>query len=130
MSVLDRVSAAFRPTGSGLPEVDAPIGDVLDLLGVPRRRAAIKIVAEADEPPTFRDLAKEIAAQEYDKPAATVTNAEYKRVYVGLYQSHFDDLEAAGVIDIVDEDVVYPGPEIDAYLQLLLALEDALGGDD
>jgi hypothetical protein len=45
------------------------------------------------------DLAEHIASIENDKPVASLSSSERKRVYICLYQSHLPKMADANVID-------------------------------
>lgn len=78
-------------------EIDATPETVFDVLANERRRLVIHALAEAEgEPIALGDLAEAIAAAENDCPPAQLTTQQRKRVYVGLYQTHMEQIVAAG----------------------------------
>ncbi len=80
-----------RPERDGLPA-----GVVDDLLGDPRRRTVLSVLADRAEPTTVCDLAAAVAAREREDPdpPAGATAA----VREDLFQEHLPKLTAPGVV--------------------------------
>lgn len=98
--------------------------DALEILSNSRRREVIRLVATTERVWTLDMLAREIARQEngYDS-AAQLSSAERSRVYVGLYQSHLDKLDAAGAI-AYEHDIIREGPNTQALADLMTVVDE------
>lgn len=77
---------------------------IFDLLSNPRRRFILYYLRIESGPVKLPDLAKEIAAWEYDTPIDELTDQEQKRAYVSLYQTHVPKLVEAGLVDYDTDD--------------------------
>lgn len=125
MSLANIFSGPPEPT----PAVSASIDDVAHILRVERRRAVIRHMDTADGPLELRELSQRIASEELPDDKRVVGSQEYKRVYVGLYQSHLDDMAALGIVEYDDRSkTIHPGPELDGYAGLLDTLEARTDG--
>lgn len=72
---------------------------VFDILSSPRRRFAIRLLYEKpDRIRTLQQLSEYVAARENHIQVGEVTQAERKRVYVSLYQTHVPKLQEAGIV--------------------------------
>ena len=78
--------------------------EIFELLKNNRRREILYYLEEADGSAAVKELARNIAAREHDVPASSVTDKQYKRVYVALVQTHIPKLENAGVIEFDDDE--------------------------
>lgn len=94
--------------------------DMFDVLRNSRRRVVISCLRTQGGSMSVEELTTQVAADEYDVPAAEVTSKQYKRVYTGLYQCHLRRMEKLGVIDFdTDENVVrlrHAASELEPYL--------------
>lgn len=70
--------------------------DIFEVLSNTRRRQVIVLLYDEPAPVHLGDLAEEIAAFETDGP---VTNEQYKRVYISLYQTHVPKLSELGLVE-------------------------------
>lgn len=81
--------------------------EMFDVLRNSRRRVVISCLRTQGGSVSVEELATQVAADEYDVPAAELTSKQYKRVYTGLYQCHLRRMETLGVIDFdTDENTV------------------------
>lgn len=81
--------------------------ELFDVLRNSRRRAAISRLRARGGSMSVEELTTQVAADEYDVPAAELTSEQYKRVYTGLYQCHLCRMDTLGVIDFdTDENTV------------------------
>ena len=81
--------------------------EIFDVLRNSRRRVVISCLRTHGGSMSVEELTTQVAADEYDVPAAEVTSTQYKRVYTGLYQCHLRRMEDLGVIDFdTDENTV------------------------
>ncbi|MFT4921632.1 MAG: hypothetical protein ACI8XM_000836 [Haloarculaceae archaeon] len=102
--------------------------DVFDILSSPRRRNAISILHERDEPIELTDLAEEIAALESDTPVEEITAQQRKRVYVSLYQTHIPKLADADIVEYdPDTGLIEPGDGISIVNAFLAGPSDGIG---
>jgi len=85
-------------TDSGTPR-SLGKDDIYHLLQNSRRRAVVRYFATFDEPASLGELAEQIAAWECDTSVDAVTKDQRQRVYIALYQSHLDKLDAHDVIE-------------------------------
>lgn len=117
--LLDAARAALAgsdgPTAADCP---LPIHEAITLLSSPRRRLAVRILAEDDGPPgTIRGLTEAIAEREF---GADYTSDERKAVYVGLYQVHLPELDEYDIVDWDrDRGTIQPGPALDGLYACL-----------
>jgi hypothetical protein len=75
-----------------------PADERFHLLHTSRRRETIRYLLEVNESVRMPDLARHVAAAEYELPIEDVSSEQYERLYIPLYQSHLPKLEDAGVI--------------------------------
>jgi len=94
--------------------------NLYDLLGPPRRRYAIEIIAEGDGEITVRDLARRITAIEQDVPIEHARGDPYRNVYTSLTQTHLGRMADADIIQFdSDRKVIYADESLeDAWLLL------------
>ena len=85
------------------PTLDLNVDRTLTLLSNSRRRQVIERVATAPDAIALGQLTEAIAADEEGVSREVVSRQAYKRVYVGLYQTHLPKMDAAGLVDF-DED--------------------------
>lgn len=72
---------------------------IFDLLGNPRRRHLVQALhAHEGSVATVTKITDEVAALEYEVAVTEVSQAQRKRVYVSLYQTHLPKLEDAGIL--------------------------------
>lgn len=95
---IDAAGAAGVDPGSGSPEGELSLDVTFELLQNPRRRSALRYLAD-NPTTTLSTLAEHLAAQENDKSVQMLSSAERKRVYISLYQCHLPKLDDAGVIE-------------------------------
>jgi len=72
--------------------------EIFHLLSTTRRREAIRYLLEIENQVGLPKLARHIAALEHETSVEDVTQAQYQRIYIPLYQSHLPKLDKAGVI--------------------------------
>lgn len=104
--------------------------EVANVLSTPRRCRVLEILDEAGGQEHYQDIAREIAAEENDKPEELVSSNEYKTVYVGLYQTHLPELKRVRAIDETDFGDVVKGPRFDVFLASLRALQGKAAADE
>lgn len=73
--------------------------DIFRMLSSERRRNVIRALGRLGDETNIGDLSEMTAALEYNKDIREVTSKERKRVYVGLYQTHLDQMDDAGILD-------------------------------
>jgi len=95
----------------------------LTLISNERRRLIITILEERGATPRS-DLAREMA----DRQTGERKGDEYKKRYVGIYQSHLPKMEKHGVVAQTDGDVVRPGEAFAEVAELLADVEAHQGG--
>ena len=95
--------------------------DAFDVLRNPRRRQALRLLADRDEPTALTELASAIAAIENDKHRDDVTSTERKRVYISLYQCHAPKMAEVGAVVYEDDDGIVTLTDTGAELASLLA---------
>jgi hypothetical protein len=76
---------------------------VFDVLSSARRRYVIYYLRERNEAVALTELARQVAAWEYDTDPEDLTDQQEKRVYVSLYQTHVPKLAEFGIVEH-DED--------------------------
>lgn len=126
----DAVNGLFASDDQAqLPRVDEDLDTVLELIRNERRRLVIQIVADEGDSGILRsDLSKRIAAIEEN--CEEPPQAAYKRVYVGLYQTHLPKLTGYGLVKFNKEsERVFPTHRTTALADLLNELERATGGE-
>lgn len=80
-------------------EVNGYLSSLYHALRAKRRRQAIRIINDSQEPVvTVRSLAREIAAAEHELPLAHATGEPYRNVYNALSQTHLSTLADAGIV--------------------------------
>lgn len=95
----------------------------LSLISNERRRLILTILDERG--PTQRtELAREMA----ERQTGTRQGTEYKKRYVGIYQSHLPKLEQHDIITQTDGDIVQPGENFGEVLELLVDVRAHQGG--
>lgn len=72
--------------------------EIFHLLSTSRRREVIQYLLETGDQVGLPKLAKHIAAVEHETSVSEVTQVQYQRIYIPLYQSHLPKLDEAGVI--------------------------------
>ncbi|WP_083898795.1 DUF7344 domain-containing protein [Natronococcus jeotgali] len=72
--------------------------EIFHLLSTSRRRDVIQYLLETGDQVRLPTLATYIAAVEHETSVSDVTQAQYQRIYIPLYQSHLPKLDEAGVI--------------------------------
>ncbi|MFB6159803.1 MAG: hypothetical protein ABEJ61_01345 [Haloferacaceae archaeon] len=72
---------------------------IFDVLSSARRRYTIYYLRERDEEVPITELAKQVAAWEYEIDPEELTDKQQKRVYVSLYQTHLPKLAELGIVD-------------------------------
>lgn len=102
--------------------LDIEIDEALDLLGNERRRLMIDVLAEKRDV-TLRQLAKRVAAIEYDTTPERLNSDQYKRVYISIYQHHLLLLENSGVIE-QDRNRVTATDEVEGLARVLEAVRE------
>lgn len=112
-SLVERLFGAQPPTVSGID----PDG-LFALLSSARRRRAL-LVLHIDGALSIRDLAGVQGGNEESTPPDQLTDKQYKRHYVSLYQTHLPRLEAAGLVTIDGDDVALTnrGERVAAFLR-------------
>ncbi|WP_096390410.1 DUF7344 domain-containing protein [Halopenitus persicus] len=94
--------------------------EMFDVLRNSRRRTVVSRLRTHGGSMSVEELTTQVAADEYDVPAADVTSKQYKRVYTGLYQCHLRRMAKLGVVDFdTDENTVRlrdGASDLDPYL--------------
>lgn len=70
-----------------------------DLLSNPRRRFTLYYLSQHDEEMSLNEIAAEIAAWENQVEVEELSDAQQKRTYVSLYQTHLPKMTEVGVIE-------------------------------
>ena len=83
---------------SGEGDADLTRETVFEMLSNSRRRHVVHYLLAREAESELRDLSRELAAWENDKPADAVTAQERRRVYNALQQSHLPKLDDAGLV--------------------------------
>jgi len=98
--------------------------ELFDALSSSRRRQVIRLLKEGGA--DLGTLAEEIASVENDTTVDQLDSQQRKRVYIGLYQVHLDQLEEADIV-VRDEQGqhVSPGSAHPEALEALQAVTDA-----
>ena len=78
---------------------ELPLDQVFEMLKNERRRHVLRYLWENDGEATLGTLAEHIAAIENDTTVASLSSAQRKRVYVGLYQSHLPKMASNDIIE-------------------------------
>lgn len=82
----------------GDDETALTMDTAFDLLSNARRRFTLYYLSEQDGEVPLSDIAAQIAAWENDVAVDELSDAQRKRTYVSLYQTHLPKLTEAGVI--------------------------------
>jgi hypothetical protein len=94
--------------------VPIPRDELFHLLQNERRRAVVRYLRGVDGPVSMREVAEQVAAWEHGTTVAALTSDQRQRVYIALYQSHLDALDAAGVVEYnKPRGVVEPTPLVE-----------------
>ncbi|WP_436907202.1 DUF7344 domain-containing protein [Halosimplex marinum] len=98
-------------------------GEIFDVLQNQRRRYVLEYLKRFEEPVELSDLARQVAAWEYQTPVEEVTNDQKKRVYTTLQQTHLCRMEEAGIVEYdTDDNTVARTPhteELTVYLEIV-----------
>lgn len=87
---------------------------VFDLLSNRRRRHALAVLADYEEPITLADLADEVAVREFDKPIEDVPAETVADIYFRLYHKDVPKLTTADVVAYdQDHDLVAAADNLD-----------------
>jgi len=121
-SALDRVAALLTDPFAGRAEVAIEPAELCRLVANDRRRHALRVLA--DGPVAKDDLARRVAAREYACAPTDLTDAQRKRTYVSLHQTHLPRLADADLVRRESETVV-PKPGVDAALEVYRAAAGA-----
>jgi hypothetical protein len=96
------VSLSFDPPVDHRPPDGAAravtIEEAFEVLSNRRRRYVVHWLLEAETGTEIRELSRQVAAWENDKPLDRVTSQERRRVYNALQQFHLPKLDEAGVV--------------------------------
>jgi anion-transporting ArsA/GET3 family ATPase len=94
--------------------------EIFHLLATKRRREAIRYLLKTGTQIQLSKLARHVAAAEHELSVNDVTQAQYQRVYITLYQSHLPKLDEAGVIRFDStRGVVEPTEQLDVFARYL-----------
>lgn len=77
--------------------------ELFDLLSNARRRYVLEYLSQVDGTADFERLTETVAAWENDTTVDRIEEADRKRVYVSLYQTHLPRLESSGVVEFDQE---------------------------
>ena len=96
----DQQSRKPNRDSSDASSANRPLSDdeLFHLLHTSRRRKAIQYLLEQNSTIHLSKLARHIAALEHDVSTTEVTQTQYQRVYIPLYQSHLPKLDEAGIV--------------------------------
>lgn len=97
---------------------------IFDVLSSARRRYVIYYLRSQDEPVEITELARQVAAWEYDTDPDELTDKQQKRVYVSLYQTHVPKLAQLGIVDYDKERGVVSATRMSRRLDTHLAREE------
>lgn len=96
------MSTAFEPPVERRPPDGAsrpvPMEEAFEVLANRRRRYVVHWLLEAGAGTELRQLSRQVAAWENEKPLDRVTAQERRRVYNALQQFHLPKLDDAGVV--------------------------------
>lgn len=95
----DSESDALLTEETSTGDVPLTIDEIFEILKNSRRRLVLEHLEKADNPVKLNDLADQVTAIENDTDVSSITSAERKRVYVGLYQFHLPKMADMGVIE-------------------------------
>lgn len=76
-----------------------------------RRRALVRVLADHDATVELDDLARSVAAEEYDRAPDEIEEETYERVLVSLHQTHLPRLADAGLATVDRSDGVFVRPD-------------------
>lgn len=98
------------PGGTDAEETE--LSAVFHVLRAKRRRLAIAIL-DRDGEQNLRELAKKIAAIEFDTPVRSVSNDQYRNVYNSLAQMHLPTLAEEDIVKYdSDRQTIAPREEL------------------
>lgn len=83
-----------------------------------RRRALLRVLADREDEVELDDLARSVAAEEYDCTPAAVDDDTYQRVLVTLDRTHLPRLVEAGLATVDRSNGVFVRPDQDAIAAL------------
>ncbi|WP_058366932.1 DUF7344 domain-containing protein [Haloparvum sedimenti] len=112
------------------PGARIALDDGFEVLRNERRRRTVRyITEEAGEEWDLNEVVAYITELEF---GPDYSSQERKRVYVSLYQTHFDTLRKAGVIEPVDSGthMYRAGPAAAPLYEVLETAGDVLGGGE
>jgi hypothetical protein len=94
--------------------------ELFHLISTTRRREVIRYLLETGGQVGLPKLARHVAALEYETSVEDVTQAQYQRIYIPLYQSHLPKLDEAGVIRYDStKGLVEPTTQLNAFAPYL-----------
>lgn len=100
--IKDKLSKGSEEEEEIVKQYDISMFDAFKIAKNPRRMKAVEIIAR-EGAMELRDLAKEMARWENDEmdqhSEVRPESKEYKRVYVGLYQTHLPKMDSDGFVD-------------------------------
>jgi hypothetical protein len=117
-SALDRVAALVADPFAGGAEVAIGAAELCRLIANDRCRHALRVLA--DGPISKDDLARRVAARECACAVTDLTDAQRKRTYVSLHQTHLPRLADADLVRR-EAETVAPKPGVDAALEVYRA---------
>ena len=101
--------------------------DLFSLLSNQRRRLAVHLLKQHDEPVDIGTMATKIAAWENNISEAEVTGDDRKRVYTALQQSHLPTMDEAGIVTFNKRrGIIEPKPaleDVELYLDIVKSHE-------
>lgn len=128
MSIVERITDAVSPSDHPRREpvdTELSLDEVCDLVAVERRRLVIRAL-ELQNERALDELAERLADI---RAGPQWDNQDRKRNYVSLYQAHLPTLEEHDVIEWDQRDgTIRRGPEFDAVLAVLNAVEEVMDG--
>jgi hypothetical protein len=109
------------PILTGVPEPTLECDTAFEILKNERRRLLLCLLARCDSPITLRTATKSIIEETRNEPDEEVTEAEYRSLYVSLYQNHVPKLVEADLVEFDDDRrlTLSKGPETREVLRLL-----------
>ena len=81
-----------------IPDSDANVDTVFDVLAHRRRRDALGVLVDHENPMTLADLADEVAVREHDTRIDDIPADDVMELYLSLYHAHVPKLAAAGCV--------------------------------
>lgn len=104
-------------------ELNLSKGEIFDVLQNQRRRYVLQYLKRFEDPVSLSDLATQVAAWEYRTAVEEVTDAQKKRVYTTLQQTHLEKMAGVGIVEYNDdENLVSSTPhteELTVYLEIV-----------